>query len=201
MKSVSNPKFWNKRYLENNTKWDIGTSTPILIDYLKKKKDQIGKVCVLGCGNGYDALEFSLYGNDVFAVDFAEEPLKNLKSRSNKKNLVINLVNEDIFNLSKRYNNFFDLVYEYTCFCAIEPLRREEYFDVVYKILRKGGLLFAIFIPLDKDLSEDGPPFGVDIKQIISQTSKKFKIIENRFSSLSIEPRKDREKLLILKKI
>lgn len=200
MKKVSNPRFWNKRYLDNNTAWDIGTPTPIVINYLKKNK-KIGKVCILGCGNGYDALEFSKYENDVYAVDFADQALKNLKKLSNKNNLDINLVNQDIFNLNKSYPHFFDLVFEYTCFCAIDPARRQEYFNVVHGILKNDGLLFAIFIPLDKDINRDGPPFGVNLEQIENMISGKFKILENKFSNLSIEPRKNREKLVILQKM
>ena len=199
MKKVSKPQFWNKRYLDYNTAWDIGSPTPILTNYLIKNK-KIGKVCVLGCGNGHDALEFAKYNNDVYAVDFAEQALNNLNEASNKNRLMINLVNEDIFNLRNNYDTFFDLVFEYTCFCAIDPERREEYFDVVHGILKKDGLLFAIFIPLDKEINRDGPPFGVDLKQIEKIISNKFEIIENKFSDLSIKPRKDREKLVILKK-
>jgi SAM-dependent methyltransferase len=199
LKKVSKPQFWNKRYLDYNTAWDIGNPTPILTNYLKKNK-KIGKICVLGCGNGHDALEFARYKNDVYAVDFADQALKNLKKASNKNNLMINLVNEDIFNLQKDYSIFFDLVFEYTCFCAIDPMRRKEYFEVVHGILKRGALLFAIFIPLDKSIDHDGPPFGVDLKQIENLASNKFEIIENKFSDLSIKPRKNREKLVILKK-
>ena len=199
MEKVSKPQFWNKRYLDYNTAWDIGSPTPILTNYLKKNK-KIGKICVLGCGNGHDALEFARYKNDVYAVDFADQALKNLKKASNKNNLMINLVNEDIFNLQKNYPIFFDLVFEYTCFCAIDPMRRKEYFEVVHGILKRGALLFAIFIPLDKSIDHDGPPFGVDLKQIENLASNKFEIIENKFSDLSIKPRKNREKLVIFKK-
>ena len=75
---VSNPTFWQQRYLENNTKWDIGSPTPILTDYLDNNSN-IGKICVLGCGNGHDAIEFSKYGNDVYAVDFSTQAINILK--------------------------------------------------------------------------------------------------------------------------
>ena len=101
MKKVSKPQFWNKRYLDYNTAWDIGSPTPILTNYLKKNK-KIGKICVLGCGNGHDALEFARYKNDVYAVDFADQALKNLKKASSKNSLMINLVNEDIFNYEEK---------------------------------------------------------------------------------------------------
>ena len=64
--------------------------------------------------------------------------------------------------LDSQYLDYFDMIFEYTCFCAIDPDRRIEYFDLVYKILNDNGLLFGIFIPLDKD-TKDGPPFRVSI--------------------------------------
>ena len=73
---------------------------------------------------------------------------------------------------------------------------------MVYKILKVGGLLFGIFIPLDKDIyNEEGPPFGVSVKEIMKLAHNKFKVIENTFSDYSIEPRAGREKLIILEKI
>ena len=199
MKEVSDPKFWQDRYLQNNTKWDIGYSTPILVDHLNNN-NLIGKVCVLGCGNGHDAIEFSKHGNDVYSVDFAKEPLINLEKKVSDIGLRMNFIHGDIFDLNLKYSECFDMVYEYTCFCAIDPDRREEYFNMVYSLLKKNGILFAIFIPLDKELSNDGPPFGVDIDIILEMTKNKFDVVENIFSKLSIEARFNREKLVVLRK-
>ena len=200
MNKVSNPEFWNQRYLDNNTKWDIGAPTPILSHYLKKNSI-LGKACVLGCGNGHDVIELSNYGAEVHAVDFSSQAIKNLQEKITKENRIV-LIEEDIFNLSDMYTDSFDFVYEYTCYCAIDPNRRVDYFDMAYSILKSGGLLFGIFIPLDKDMyNEDGPPFGVSVDQILELTQNRFKIIKNSFSQHSIEPRAGRERLIILEKI
>ena len=55
-------------------------------------------------------------------------------------------------------------VWEYTCFCAIDPARREEYARVLHAILRPGGLLLACFYPLRE--GTDGPPFPVSRDEI-----------------------------------
>ena len=199
-KNVSSPVFWNDLYINGNTKWDIGRVTPIVSNYLKNIKHSIGKVCVLGCGNGYDAMEFARYKNDVYAVDFSEKAIRNLKDKSIENDLSINLVKDDIFNLDNQYLDYFDLIFEYTCFCAIDPKRRVEYFDLAYKILNNNGILFGIFIPLDKK-SKDGPPYRVSLKEINKIIKGKFEIIDSYFSKLSIDKRKNSEKVLILKKI
>jgi len=200
LNEVSNPKFWNNRYLNKNTKWDIGGPTPILSKYLKTK-NKIGSVCVLGCGKGHDAIEFSKYKNDVHAVDFSKEALKDLRQRAIKADAKVNLHNKDIFLLSDSHKGYFNMVYEYTCYCAINPDRRADYFSMVYDILKKNGLFFGIMIPLDKDMyNEEGPPFGVSMKEIKALTADLFDVVSSKFSNYSIEPRKGREKVLILKK-
>ena len=65
----------------------------------------------------------------------------------------------DVFTLGRDYAGAFDGVWEYTCFCAIDPARREEYVRVLHDILRPGGLLLACFFPLRE--GGDGPPFPV----------------------------------------
>ena len=199
MKNVSSPEFWNQRYIDKNTKWDLGAPTPILSHYLQTNHTE-GKACVLGCGNGHDAIELSKYNLDVYAVDFSIHAINNLKEKLNGDES-INLLHRDIFSLSKDYVNTFDIVFEYTCYCAIDPDCRENYFDMVYKVLKKGGKLLGIFIPLDKDMyNEEGPPFGVSVNEILALIKGKFNVLENSFSSLSIDKRAGREKWMILEK-
>ena len=200
MNKVSSPEFWDQRYLENNTKWDLGGPTPILSHYLQTNNIE-GKACVLGCGNGHDAIELSKFNMDVYAVDFSIHAINNLKDKLSS-NESIKLVHKDIFSLSKDYADNFDIVFEYTCYCAIDPDRRREYFDMVHRILNQGGKLLGIFIPFDKNMhNEEGPPYGVSEDEIIALTKGNFNILENSFSALSINKRAGREKLMILEKI
>ena len=199
MKNVSSPEFWNQRYIDNNTKWDLGAPTPILSHYLQTNHTE-GKACVLGCGNGHDAIELSKCNLDVYAVDFSIHAINNLEEKLNGDES-INLLHRDIFSLSKDHVNTFDIVFEYTCYCAIDPDRRENYFDMVYKVLKKGGKLLGIFIPLDKNMyNQEGPPFGVSVDEILALTKGKFNVLENSFSPLSIDKRVGREKWMILEK-
>lgn len=196
----TSPNYWNQLYKEKETRWDTGQATPILIEYLNKNKFT-GRVCVLGCGNGYDATELAERGADVYAVDFAVEALNNLKTRCSERSLSINLIQEDIFNLPDIYSDYFDMVFEYTSFCAIDPERREEYFDVAHKIMKNNATLFGIFLPIGEPKhNPEGPPFGVTVKEIKSLTKNLFDCTEEYFSELSFEARKDREKVMILKK-
>ena len=198
MNEVSNPDFWDNLYLENNAKWDLGKPTPILTHHLEHNIIK-GNVCVLGCGNGHDVIELSKQDLSVYAVDFSIEAINSLNNKIPQKSKIKTL-HMDIFDLSPKYNKKFDFIFEYTCYCAIDPVRREEYFNLVYSILRPNGILFGIFLPLDKE-DVGGPPFSVSIDEILNYTSGRFKILKNFFSSKSIEPRKGSEKVLIFEKI
>src|SRR5207244_655289 len=63
----------------------------------------------------------------------------------------------DIFTLGRDYANAFDGVWEYTCFCAIDPARRAEYVRTMAVIVRPGGWLLACFYPIRR--GGGGPPF------------------------------------------
>ena len=50
-----NSEFWNKRYLDKETGWDIGyVSTPIK-EYFKQVKNKELKILIPGGGNSYEA--------------------------------------------------------------------------------------------------------------------------------------------------
>jgi len=190
--NVSKANFWNNCYANDNTGWDLGDVTPVFKDWCDNL-DKKYKICVPGSGNGYDALYFAQQGHDVFAIDFALEPIQKIKLEAKKQNIKINTLMCDFFSLDKKFYNQFDFIVEYTFFCAISPFRRSEYVNTVYNLLSSSGLLVGLFFPLNKDESEGGPPFGIKLDKIVSDFSKKFNLISNFKHPLSIPVRSDNE--------
>tara|TARA_B110000014_G_C20037533_1_gene539057 strand:- start:143 stop:751 length:609 start_codon:yes stop_codon:yes gene_type:complete len=193
--NVSKSDFWNNCYDKQNTGWDLGGITPVFkqwCDNLDKKS----KICVPGSGNGYDALYFSKKGHKVLAVDFALEPIKRIEAEAKKNNLSIDTLMCDFFSLDQKYYNSFDYIIEYTFFCAISPNRRNEYRDTMHKLLSKSGKLVGLFFPLNKNKAEGGPPFGVDLDEMISNFSEKFILSSSLKHPLSIKPRFNNEQYL-----
>ena len=111
-------------------------------------------------------------------------------------------VQEDIFKLNKRYSGFFDIVLEYTCFCAIAPKRRPEYIEIVHSILNKKGKFIALFFPtkIKEEGLDQGPPFYVDLNNTLSMFENKFDIIEINKNPDSIKPRIGFESLVVMTK-
>ncbi|MEC9050743.1 MAG: methyltransferase domain-containing protein [Candidatus Neomarinimicrobiota bacterium] len=198
MNEVNHSQFWEDIYLENDTGWDLKGVTPFF-DSISNDLIQ-GKVCILGCGRGYDAIMFAEKGFDVTAVDFAPTPISELNKLAIQKSVIITTVQDDIFSLVEKFPDTFDYVIEQTCFCAIDPNRRKEYETLVRTILKPGGKLVGLWFPLDKSQEEGGPPFGTTIYEVKSIFNSGWKIEKENFPSQSVEPRKGREKLIIFKK-
>ena len=62
-------------------------------------------------------------------------------------------------------------------------------FGKSYKLLKDDGQLVGIFLPLNKNISEGGPPFSVNIAETINKFSKYYKLLECYKSTNSIKSR------------
>lgn len=191
-------QFWEDRYLSNSTGWDLNGVTPVFEDIAKDLVK--GKICILGCGRGYDALMFAQKGFEVTAVDFAPSAIESLKQLS-KKTKNLNIVQQDIFSLKNKFEGYFDYILEQTCFCAINPKKRPEYARLVKSLLKKNGQLIGLWLPLDKQIEEGGPPYGTTVKEVKLYFGDNWLVEREEFSELSIDSRKNKEKLIIFKKI
>ena len=192
------PDFWNQKYINNDDQWDIGSPTPIFIDWSKTLSNR-KKILIPGSGRGHDALYLGQKNHDVYAIDFSCEAIKYLKLKSKKLNIKVNAICEDFFNLSNYYGTM-DIILEYTFFCAINPKLRMKYIHETLKLLKDNGLFVGIFLPLDKHLSEGGPPYGVNLDQTMDCFSEYYDIIECKKSELTIEPRFNNEVFTIMRK-
>lgn len=191
-------QFWEDIYLEDDAGWDLGGVTPVFESIAGFETP--GKVCIIGCGKGYDAIMFAKKGFEVTAIDFAFSAITAVKDLANEVKVTVSTMKTDIFSISSEHMNTFDYIIEQTCFCAINPARRIEYGTVVNQLLKPGGKLIGLWFPLDKVLEDGGPPWGTTIKEVKSIFKDGWKIEKEEFPDLSIGPRKGREKLIIFKK-
>jgi len=189
-----NTSFWEEKYSNNNTGWDIGTiSTPIKT-YFDQLKNKELRILIPGCGNGYEAefLHNSGFKN-VFILDIAEQPLHNFSKRISsfpKENLIC----ADFFNHSGNY----DLIIEQTFFCSLNPILRTNYIIKAHQLLAKKGKLAGLLF--DFPLTNEGPPFGGSIDEYKSSFSKLFSIEILERSYNSIDSRKGKELFIIFEK-
>ena len=191
--------FWENLYLSDDATWDLGGATPVFESVSEEFNP--GKICIIGCGKGHDAVMFAKKEFEVTAVDFAPSAIRHLKHLAEEAKVKIHTVQENIFKLSTDYHNKFNFVIEQTCFCAINPTMRNNYEQLVKNLLVKGGKLIGLWFPLDKDISEGGPPWAPSVEEVKKIFSNGWIMESEKFSPLSIEPRKGREKLIVFRKV
>ncbi|SVC75664.1 uncharacterized protein METZ01_LOCUS328518, partial [marine metagenome] len=84
------PQFWEDIYLADEAGWDLGGPTPIFKSMAGELNP--GKLCILGCGKGYDAVQFSRNGFDVTAVDFSRTAILSLEKLAGSVNVHLNII-------------------------------------------------------------------------------------------------------------
>jgi SAM-dependent methyltransferase len=195
MPDVNSPEFWEKLYQAGRDHWDLGQPTPVFKRLLESGQFSPGSMIVLGAGRGYDARMFARHGFEVTAVDFAEEVVSEMKARSDPE-APIEIIHTDLFDLPNECSGRFDYVLEYTCFCAIDPQRRLEYADLVWRLLKPGGTFIVLLFPVSNH--EGGPPFAVHPDEFGAMFSERgFGLTHREIPSDSVSQRQGIEELLI----
>jgi SAM-dependent methyltransferase len=163
---------WEAQYQANDTPWDKGEASPGLVDWLAAHPNEPrGTVLVPGCGLGHDVRAWAAAGFHVRGMDIAASAVERAIAAGASERAEFQLGDF----LTGGPDAPFDWVFEHTCFCAIQPDRREDYVRAVLRWLKPGGHYLAVnyFIP-----DTDGPPFGVDRAEIWARFSPRFTLLE-----------------------
>ncbi|NJN32028.1 MAG: methyltransferase domain-containing protein [Synechococcales cyanobacterium RM1_1_8] len=157
----SDPSFWAEKYQGNyRPPWDLGQAAPPLKGFLDRHPElRPGKTAVVGSGLGNDALLFAQRGFEVVGFDFVAAAIAAAHQAAVQADLPATFLQRDVFLLGEEFPQQFDYVVEHTCYCAIDPARRDDYVRSVHGILKPGGQFIGLF---RCDAKTNGPPFGSD---------------------------------------
>lgn len=188
---MTNSEYWENCYQEGTTRWDLGQAAPPFVSLLNSTDaPSPGRVAVLGCGRGYDALLFSDRGFKVIGFDFAASAITDATTLAKTAKSPAQFLQRDIFDLPEEFDSYFDYIVEHTCFCAIDPIQRPAYVQVAKSILKPQAELIGLFFTHNRP---GGPPFGVTPKEIQEYFAKDFEIISLIPATNSIPKRQGEE--------
>ncbi len=198
MARVNTVTFWEDAYARGGDGWELGRPAPPLVDFLDTTPPPLGRVAVPGCGRGHDARLLATRGYEAIGFDFAPAALAAARALAARDRVDVTFEDRDVFALGHQLPNAFDGVWEYTCFCAIDPARRAEYVQSLARTLRAGGWLLACFFPLRA--VNAGPPFVVSEAEVRRLFAPTF-TIERAFAPLrSARGRQGREWMVLARK-
>lgn len=179
-----------------NPAWNLEETTATLKDMLPRMKLPKSRILILGCGDSHDAAFFAQSGHKVTAVDISQHAIERSKKLYGHLDN-ITWLQSDIFKLPQSFDGAFDLVYEYTCLCAINPLLRNQLVSIWSRALHDQGQLMATFFCMHK---RDGPPFGGSEWEFRELLKKRFQpLLWNRWRK-SIPRRQGRELFVLAQK-
>jgi SAM-dependent methyltransferase len=189
---------WETRYQTGDTPWEKGAPSPPLVEWLARNEIR-GHILVPGCGSGHDVRELARSGAHPIGLDIAPSAITRAESQPRAGSERYRM--EDLFNLPAEMIDFFDWVFEHTCFCAIDPTRRKDYAAAVAGALKPQGCLLAIFyLDPGHDHPDDGPPFGTSRAELDALFSDQFETLDEYIPSVAYPGREGRELLRVMRR-
>lgn len=193
--------FWAELYRTGDTGWDQGGPSPGLVDFLNKDLGpgravpfRSGRALVPGCGRGHDARALAAAGFTVIGLDVVKEAVEEAARMAGVEGLkTIRFAQADFLDLPNRLRGPFDLIFENTFFCAIDPDHRDQYVEAAANLLTPGGFLLGVFYNIQP---ETGPPFGATREELLDRFGQHFTPILDRVPR-SI-PRREGKEILML---
>lgn len=187
-------KYWDERYQNSKTDWDMNQVSPPLKIYIDSLNDKKINILIPGCGNAYEAEYLLQCGfENVSLVDISKTLTDKLKEKF--KNNKIKIYNEDFFNHSGKY----DLILEQTFFCALYPELRRNYIDHCEKLLKQEGKMAGVLFY--KKMVGSEPPFIASYEEYMALFSPKFTFNILEPCTNSIAPRLGSELFFEIEKI
>ena len=157
--------FWQRRFETGQTAWDRGDVSPQLRAWLKAGALQPVRICVPGCGSGWEVAELARSGFEVTAIDYAPAAVERTRNLLARDHLTARVEQADV--LVWHPERPFDAIYEQTCLCALHPDHWVAYARQLHSWLRPAGTLWALFMqalrPGAAQGRVEGPPYHCDI--------------------------------------
>ncbi|KAG2544569.1 probable thiol methyltransferase 2 isoform X2 [Panicum virgatum] len=155
---------WSRCWEEGVTPWDLGQPTPAVVELAKSGTlpGDAATVLVPGCGAGYDVVALSGPGRFVVGLDICESAVAKAKQWSAAAAADASLfafVAADFFTWEPP--ELFDLIFDYTFFCAFHPSMRPAWAKRMADLLKPNGELITLMYLAEGQ--EAGPPFNTTV--------------------------------------
>ncbi|KAF9365077.1 hypothetical protein BGX34_011499 [Mortierella sp. NVP85] len=143
-------------------------------------KDQIpaaGNVLVPGCGRGVDVFYLRNTNRKVYGLDISPIAVQDCQNQQKDENIPdsqVEFMVGDFFKFDIP-EGAFQLIYDYTFFCAIQPEQRPQWGHRMAELISKDGVLITLMYPLADHAG--GPPFAVSEAAYHEQLDPNFECL------------------------
>ncbi|MEN9612230.1 MAG: hypothetical protein RLZZ628_3044 [Bacteroidota bacterium] len=188
-----NQAYWEHRYQQQDTVWDLKQVSPPLKAYIDQLKNKNLRILIPGCGNAHEAAYLCEKGfTNITLIDIAPTLVADLKQKFEQK-MAIKVVLGDFFEHQSEY----DLILEQTFFCALDPFLRPKYVEKMRNLLITNGKLVGLLFNVS---FENNPPHGGSKAEYLQLFKDIFKIQNLEICTNSFAKRQGTELFMILVK-
>lgn len=159
--------------LQPGSSFDTGAPSKCLMDVITDLPT--GSTLVPGAGRAYDAYALASSGRQVVALDLAKTACERARdwleakakeSKGSAKTASNVVVQEgDFFTDSELRPGSFDLVWDCTFLCALDPSVRQAWAKRHAALIKPGGELVTLIFPIAPD-KVGGPPYHLDVAMV-----------------------------------
>ena len=146
----------------SNIPWARLDVNPLLKSYLDEKQKHSGKALVIGCGLGDDAKALEVAGYEVIAIDVSQKALELAKERFPDSSITFE--KQDIFDMPKKYYEYFDFVFEAFTIQSLPVEFREKMIEAVAKMVAINGKLLLVAHKREHEF--EGPPWPLKQEEV-----------------------------------
>ena len=176
---------WEDAWREGRTGWDAGASPPVLRALVERDALPTGRALVPGCGSGYDVFTLAEHpARRVLGLDVAPTARARFEALRAERGIEperARIEIADFFDFAARTEERFELAWDYTFFCAIEPARRSDWVEAMRRLITPGGELVMLLFPATDGPPGEGPPYPIPPEVVRP-------IVAERFELASLEP-------------
>ncbi len=173
---------WETAWSEGRTGWDAGSPAPALLEVLERFERAPGRALVPGAGSGYDALALEAAGWEVVALDVAPTAARRFEALRDAHGVSAERARVEVADFfTWEPAGRFDLVWDYTFLCAIDPSTRGAWARRMWELLAPGGELVTLIFPIfdladgaDHRDGEAGPPYRMHPEIVRRLVSERF---------------------------
>ncbi|WP_168210883.1 methyltransferase domain-containing protein [Persicimonas caeni] len=173
---------WQEAWEEKRTPWDAGASAPSLCELVDCDDLPEGRALVPGAGSGYDVLTLAGPKRKAIGLDLAPGAKQRFEALREQEGVPAEQAEMVVGNFFDwQPDELFDVIWDYTFLCAIEPEMRQRWAERVDELLKPDGELVTLIFPIvDKDPNE-GPPYALSPELV-------RELVTPRFEPIYLEP-------------
>ncbi len=189
-----NKDYWNQRYINGKTGWDVGYATPPITRYIDQLDNKSLKILIPGCGRAHEGRYLMDKGfKNTFLIDISPKVIADIKANFPDFPQQ-QVICDNVFEHQSQY----DLILEQTFFCALHPNLRENYAQKMSELLKPNGKLVGVLFNFP--LNSDTPPYGGHTEEYYALFNQYFSHVKIEDCRNSIKPRRGNEVFIVAEK-